>query len=78
VATHDTAVALLDTEPVDDTCASRSPQTKVLTLEIDADTDPIAGRLSERGAPGQQFFGWLGLARALEHVLEPNKPTPSP
>jgi hypothetical protein len=46
----------------------------VLTLEIDADSDPIAGRLSEGGAPGQQFVGWLGLARALEVALEPSEP----
>jgi hypothetical protein len=48
----------------------------VLTLEIDADSDPIAGRLSEGGAPGQQFVGWLALARALEVALEPSEPAP--
>jgi hypothetical protein len=48
----------------------------VLTLEIEADSDPIAGRLSEGGAPGRQFVGWLGLARALELALEPGEPAP--
>jgi hypothetical protein len=42
----------------------------VLTLEIDADRDPIAERVSEGGAPGEEFVGWLGLARALELALE--------
>jgi hypothetical protein len=50
----------------------------VLTLEIDADSDPIAGRVSERGARGQPFVGWLGLARALELVLEPAERAPGP
>jgi hypothetical protein len=48
----------------------------VLTLEIDADSDPVAGRLSEGGAPGREFVGWLGLARALELVLEAGEPAP--
>jgi hypothetical protein len=68
------AAALLDTRTVDDAQASRRGRTRVLTLEIDADSDPIVGRLSERGAPGQPFVGWLGLARALELVLEPAEP----
>jgi hypothetical protein len=42
-----------------------------LTLEINADGDPISGRVSESdGTSGQQFVGWLGLARALELVLD--------
>jgi hypothetical protein len=49
----------------------------VLTLEIDTDSDPIAGRLSEGGGPGQQFVGWLGLARALELVLDAPHQAPS-
>ena len=61
---------------MDDTGASGSPQTKVLTLEIDAGSDPIAGRVSEDGAPAEPFFGWLGLARALERALEHAKPPP--
>jgi hypothetical protein len=48
----------------------------VLTLEIDPDSDPISGRVSEGGAPGGQFVGWLGLARALELALEPREPAP--
>jgi hypothetical protein len=48
----------------------------VVTLEIDTDSDPIAGRLSEGGAPDRPFVGWLGLARALELALEPCEPAP--
>jgi hypothetical protein len=72
----DTAAVPPDTEPVNDERASGSAQRRVLTLEIDTDTDPIAGRLSERGAPGREFVGWLGLARALELALEPREPAP--
>jgi hypothetical protein len=72
----DTAPGPLDTGPVDDAQASDGARTRVLTLEIDSDSDPIAGRLSEAGAPGQQFVGWLGLARALELVLERAEPAP--
>ena len=59
---------------MDDERAAGRARTRVLTLEIDSDSDPIAGRLSEGGARGQPFVGWLGLARALEHVLEPAEP----
>jgi hypothetical protein len=68
--------ALLDIGPVDDARASGSAPTRVLTLEIDTDSDPIAGRLSEGEAPSRQFVGWLGLARALELALEPGEPAP--
>jgi hypothetical protein len=76
VATHDRAAALPDTGPVDDAPTSASAPTRVLTLEIDSDSDPIAGRLSEGGGPGRQFVGWLELARALELALESGEPTP--
>ena len=74
VATHDRAAAPLDTGLVDDERAAGRARTRVLTLEIDAESDPIAGRLSEGGAAGQRFDGWLGLARALELALEPAEP----
>ena len=76
VATHDTAAALLDTGPVDDARACGSGRTRVLTLEIDADSDPISGCVSEGAAPGRRFVGWLGLARALELALERGEPGP--
>ena len=76
VVADDRRDALTDTRPVDDARASASGRTRVLTLEIDADSDPVAGRLSEGGAPGREFVGWLGLARALELVLEAGEPAP--
>jgi hypothetical protein len=76
VATHDAAAVALDTGAVDDEHASGGAGTRVLTLEIDAASDPIAGRLSEGGAPGREFVGWLGLARALELALERAEPAP--
>jgi hypothetical protein len=63
---------------VADTRASDSLRRRVLTLEIDSDSDPIAGSLSEGDAPGREFVGWLGLARALERALEPGEPAPGP
>jgi hypothetical protein len=62
-------VVLLDTGRMDEMRACAGIRTRVLTLEIDADSDPIAGRVSEGGEPAEQFFGWLGLARALERTL---------
>lgn len=54
---------------VSDRRVSDSGPVRVLTLEIDAGGDPISGRVRD-GAPGRQFVGWLGLARALELVLD--------
>jgi hypothetical protein len=76
VATHDAAAALADTGPVDDESAAGGARTRVLRLEIETDRDPIAGRLSEGGARGREFVGWLGLARALELALQRAEPAP--
>jgi hypothetical protein len=65
-----------DTGRVDDQQASDRGRTRVLTLEIETDSDPIAGRLSEGGAPERRFVGWLALARALELALEPAEREP--
>jgi hypothetical protein len=59
---------------VDDARGFESAGVRVLTLEIEVDRDPIAGRLSEAGGPGRPFAGWLGLARALSLALEPDEP----
>jgi hypothetical protein len=43
----------------------------VLTLEIDRASDPITGRVSDEGQSKEaDFVGRLGLASALEQVLE--------
>lgn len=49
----------------------------VLILEIDTGADPIRGRLrDEARSVEEEFGGWLGLAKALERLLE-WKPPPS-
>jgi hypothetical protein len=63
---------------VDDAGAFGSDRTRVLTLEIETDSDPIAGIVSEGEAPGQPFVGWLGLARALELALERSEAASDP
>ena len=73
-------MGLLDTGPMgdetDDERASGRGGTRVLTLEVEIDSDPISGRLGEPGAPGREFVGWLGLARALELALESGEVAP--
>lgn len=42
-----------------------------LTLEIDPASDPITGSVRVAAeVEGQEFVGWLGLAKALERLLE--------
>jgi len=49
----------------------------VLILEIDAGGDPISGRVRDDArSMEEEFGGWLGLAKALERMLEA-KPPPS-
>jgi hypothetical protein len=45
-----------------------SPDSRRLELEIDADSDPISGRLGD-GRHDWEFTGWLGLATALQSAL---------
>jgi hypothetical protein len=44
-------------------------QTRRLTLELDLDSDSIAGRIGD-GHETQTFFGWLEFAAALRSALE--------
>lgn len=47
----------------------------VLILEIDAGGDPISGRLRDDARSMEvEFGGWLGLANALERMLEAKTP----
>jgi hypothetical protein len=48
-------------------------ETLRFTIEMDADASPITGRLHPEGEQ-IPFVGWIGLARALEHVLEAGGP----
>ena len=43
-------------------------------LEIERGSDPIAGSLSAQDGAGLAFAGWLGLASALERMLNVNRP----
>jgi hypothetical protein len=54
-----------------DTAVMKSDARRILTLAVDPGSDPISGRLDDgRGSgEGQEFVGWLELARALESVL---------
>jgi hypothetical protein len=52
----------------------------ILELEIDCDSDPIAGVVRcGSDAQGEVFVGWMGLTRAIELALEPgNRGVSSP
>jgi hypothetical protein len=54
-----------------DTAVMKGDARRILTLAIDPGSDPISGRLDdEQGSgEGEEFVGWLGLAKALESVL---------
>ena len=44
-------------------------QQRHVTLELEIDTAPIAGRLRDEQGSCVQFSGWLELASALERLL---------
>lgn len=44
-------------------------QVRVLRLAIEAGAEPIRGRVGAGGELGEEFVGWLELARALEQAL---------
>ncbi len=41
-----------------------------LILEIDSEIDPVSGWLSDERGERRRFSGWLGLAAALETVID--------
>jgi hypothetical protein len=41
-----------------------------IVLEIESGSTPISGRLTEEERGSVEFGGWLGLASALERLLE--------
>jgi hypothetical protein len=55
-----------------------SENTRVVTLELDTDADPISGRMTEPGETSRPFVGWLGLAAALERVFAGRSPAAPP
>jgi hypothetical protein len=48
-----------------------------LVLEIESDTDPVSGWLSDERGARRRFSGWLGLAAALETVIDDAPASPS-
>lgn len=40
-----------------------------VTLEIEADSDPIAGRVRVEGERPREFTGWVELAAAIEGAV---------
>ena len=50
------------------------PPTVRVTLEFEPGSDPPRGRLLT-GREVYPFVGWLGLATALEHVIDADAPT---
>ena len=53
-----------------------------ITLELEPDGEPIAGRLYGDECPEHRFYGWLEFAAALECACEkasaqPREPPPS-
>lgn len=46
---------------------------RIFALEIDAGANPMTGRVGEEGIASEPFVGWLGLARALERLLDDNR-----
>ncbi len=52
--------------------------TRTLTLEVDANSDPIQGIARDELGDERPFSGWVGLATALEHALERRVEEPAP
>ena len=52
-----------------DTAVMKGDARRILTLAIDPGSDPISGRLDDEEGSGEEFVGWLGLAKALESAL---------
>jgi hypothetical protein len=45
------------------------PTHVTLRLELEADAEPIAGRLSAESGLAVAFIGWVGLAAAIEQAI---------
>jgi hypothetical protein len=50
-----------------------------LTVELESDSEPIAGQIEESGGAAHEFKGYMGLIEALERVRRsPNAPPDPP
>ena len=48
--------------------ADEQPASVRVSLELEPDTDPIAGSCTHEGGATERFVGWLGLMAALEQA----------
>ena len=44
-----------------------------LSMELERDSDPIAGYVSDASGRGWTFIGWVDLTNALEEALAANR-----
>jgi hypothetical protein len=42
-----------------------------LTVELESDSEPIAGRIEESGGRAHEFAGYMSLIEALERLRRP-------
>ena len=47
---------------------------KLLTVELESNSEPIAGRISEPDGRAHEFAGYMSLIEALEQLRTPPKP----
>ena len=43
-----------------------------ISIELDGEGEPIAGRIRSAGADWRPFYGWINLAAALEDARHPD------
>jgi hypothetical protein len=39
-----------------------------ISIELDSGTEPVAGRITVRGAEPRTFVGWMELVHAIDHA----------
>jgi hypothetical protein len=49
-----------------------------LTVELDCDSEPIAGRIEETGGTEHEFAGYMSLIETLERLRPSAARTPAP
>jgi hypothetical protein len=49
-----------------------------LTVELESDSEPIAGQIEESGGAAHEFKGYMGLIEALERVRRSPTSLPDP
>jgi hypothetical protein len=49
-----------------------------LTVELESETEPIRGQISEPGGRSHEFSGYMGLIETFERLRPPVEPVPAP